>query len=1209
MFDLGLRALPAHGLLQEMGTSHGWQFWIDRGGTFTDVVARAPNGELTARKLLSNNPGHYRDAAVAGIRAVLGVGADEPIPGGSVSSVRMGTTVATNALLERKGQPVVLCVTHGFGDALQIGTQARPDIFARRIERPKLPYAKVIEIDERISASGEVLVPLDAVSAERMLRRAAGDGFQSVAIVLMHGYRYTEHERMLADIARRSGFSQVSVSHETVPLMKLVSRGGTTVADAYLSPVLDRYIRELQRELDRIPLAFMQSNGGLASAARFRGKDAILSGPAGGVVGAARTAQAADFTRIIGFDMGGTSTDVSYFGGSLERVEEAEVAGLHLATPSLRIQTVAAGGGSILHFDGARYTVGPDSAGAEPGPACYRNGGPLTITDANLLLGRVQAAHFPPVFGPNADLPLDAAVTRQAFEELAVKVGTTAESVAEGFLEVAVANMSAAIKKISVQRGYDVTTCALAGFGAAAGQLACRVAENLGMESILLHPLAGVLSAYGMGLANLSAIRQQPVGRQLNDDDREPAAAELQAAGSAAANEISADDPAAEVELTRRLRVRYEGTNTALQVPAGTGAQVRQEFETRHRRLFGFLHEGRALHIEAAEVEASTRTNPLPVSRLPAEGTPPVAIEHVALHDRGTRLRVPLYRRSDLGAGSLLGGPAILVEPTATTVVDAGWRARMLPDGQLLLERGSPQQRRRREETDVDPVLLEVFNGLFMSAAEQMGSVLRNTAHSVNIKERLDFSCAVFDQTGALVANAPHIPVHLGSMGEAVVAVRDAYAGALRPGDAFLHNAPYRGGTHLPDLTVVTPVFDRAGDQILFFVASRAHHADIGGITPGSMPANSTNVCEEGILFDALPILSQGRLLEEGLRRHLAAGRWPARNPDQNLADLSAQLAASERGIQELHAMIEEFGLATVHAYMGHVQRHAEEQVRRLLTRLQPGRAEVQLDDGALIRVQITVNREQRTALIDFSGTSPQLANNFNAPSAVARSAVLYVLRVLIERQIPLNHGCLVPVEIRIPERSLLAPSHPAAVAAGNVETSQAIVDVLFAALGVQAHSYGTVSNFTFGTQAFGYYETICGGGGAGPDHRGADAVHCHMTNTRLTDPEVLEHRFPVQVESFAIRRGSGGGGCYRGGDGAVRRIRFLAPMTAGILSNRRRVPPRGLAGGGDGALGINSLRRRDGTVERLPGSASREVRPGDVMVIETPGGGGFGRA
>ncbi|MCY3702404.1 MAG: hydantoinase B/oxoprolinase family protein [Rhodospirillales bacterium] len=1192
-----------------MSTSHGWQFWIDRGGTFTDVVARAPNGALTARKLLSNNPGHYRDAAVAGIRAVLSLGPDAPIPGRSVSSVRMGTTVATNALLERKGQPVVLCVTRGFGDALQIGTQARPDIFARRIERPKLPYARVIEIDERISASGEVLVPLDAVSAERMLRRASGDGFQSIAIVLMHGYRYTGHERMLADIAHRAGFSQVSVSHETVPLMKLVSRGGTTVADAYLSPVLDRYIRELQRELDGIPLAFMQSNGGLASAARFRGKDAILSGPAGGVVGAARTAQAADFTRIIGFDMGGTSTDVSYFGGSLERVEEAEVAGLHLATPSLRIQTVAAGGGSILHFDGARYTVGPDSAGAEPGPACYRNGGPLTITDANLLLGRVQAAHFPHVFGPDADLPLDAAVTRQAFEELAIKVGTTAESVAEGFLEVAVANMSAAIKKISVQRGYDVTTCALAGFGAAAGQLACRVAENLGMEAILLHPLAGVLSAYGMGLANLSAIRQQPVGRQLDDDDPEPAAAELKAASSAAANEISSDDPAAEVELTRRLRVRYEGTNTALQVPAGTSARVRQDFETHHRRLFGFLHEGRALHIEAAEVEASTRTSPLPVSRLAAEDTPPEPIERVVLHDRGTRRRVPLYRRSDLGAGGSLSGPAIIVEPTATTVVDAGWRARVLPDGQLLLERGSPQQRRRGETTDVNPVLLEVFNGLFMSAAEQMGSVLRNTAHSVNIKERLDFSCAVFDRSGALVANAPHIPVHLGSMGEAVVAVRDACAGALRPGDAFLHNAPYRGGTHLPDLTVVTPVFDRAGDHILFFVASRAHHADIGGITPGSMPANSTNVCEEGILFDALPILSQGRLLEEGLRRHLGAGRWPARNPDQNLADLSAQLAASERGIQELHAMIEEFGLATVHAYMGHVQRHAEEQVRRLLTRLQPGAAEVQLDDGAVIRVQITVNREQRTALIDFAGTSPQLANNFNAPSAVARSAVLYVLRVLIERQIPLNHGCLVPVEIRIPERSLLAPSHPAAVAAGNVETSQAIVDVLFAALGVQAHSYGTVSNFTFGTQAFGYYETICGGGGAGPDHRGADAVHCHMTNTRLTDPEVLENRFPVQLESFAVRRGSGGSGCYRGGDGTVRRIRFLAPMTAGILSNRRRVPPRGLAGGGDGALGINSLLRSDGTVERLPGSASREVHPGDVMVIETPGGGGFGRA
>ena len=1192
-----------------MVDSPGWQFWIDRGGTFTDVVARAPDGTLTARKLLSNSSGHYRDAAVAGIRAVLGLATAEPIPASAVASVRMGTTVATNALLERKGEPVLLCVTRGFADALQIGTQARPDIFARRIERPALPYVKVIEIDERVSAGGEVMVPLDVAASERELRKAAAGGLQSVAIVLMHGYRYTDHERALADIARRAGFAQVSVSHETVPLLKLVSRGGTTVADAYLSPVLNRYIRDLQRELEGIPLSFMQSNGGLASAARFRGKDAVLSGPAGGVVGAARTAQAAGFTRIIGFDMGGTSTDVSYYGGTFERVEEAEVAGLHLATPSLRIQTVAAGGGSILHFDGERFTVGPDSAGAVPGPACYRNGGPLTITDANLLLGRVRAAHFPHVFGPDADQPLDTAVTRRAFEALAARVGTTAEDVAEGFLDVAVANMSAAIKKISVQRGYDVTTCALAGFGAAAGQLACRVAEDLDMEAVLLHPLAGVLSAYGMGLANLSAIHQQPVGRELDPDDPDPAAAELDTAERAAAAAISVDDPTAKVGFTRRIRVRYDGTNTALLVPAGPGAVVRRDFETQHRRLFGFLHEGRALHIEAAEVEAATGTSPLPVSRPPAGRAPPEPLEHVALHDRGVRLHVPLYRRSDVGAGVTLSGPAILVEPTATTVIDPGWRARMLDDGQLLLERGTGRPRRRVGRTEADPVLLEVFNGLFMSAAEQMGSVLRNTAHSVNIKERLDFSCAVFDQAGALVANAPHIPVHLGSMGEAVLAVREARAGALRPGDAFLHNAPYRGGTHLPDLTVVTPVFDRPGDRILFFVASRAHHADIGGITPGSMPATSTSVHEEGILFDALPILSQGRLLEDELRRHLASGRWPARNPDQNLADVSAQLAAGERGIQELHAMIEEFGLGTVHAYMEHVQRHAEEQVRYLLTRLQPGSAEVELDDGAVIRVRITVDRAQRSAIVDFSGTSRQLANNFNAPSAVARSAVLYVLRVLIERRIPLNHGCLIPVEIRIPERSLLAPRHPAAVAAGNVETSQAIVDVLFAALGVQAHSYGTVSNLTFGTDAFGYYETICGGGGAGPDHAGADAVHCHMTNTRLTDPEVLENRFPVQLDSFAVRRGSGGRGRHRGGDGTVRRLRFLAPMTAGILSNRRRVPPRGLAGGGDGALGANSLERHDGTVERLPGSASRQVMPGDVLVIETPGGGGFGHA
>ncbi len=1190
-----------------MSSFSGWQFWIDRGGTFTDVVARSPDGAVTAHKLLSRNPPQYDDAAMAGIRTVLGLSSEERIPSGSVASVQMGTTVATNALLERTGEPVVLCITRGFGDALEIGTQARPDIFAREIKRPELPYARVIEVNERVSAEGEVLRPLDEDHAKASLQQALADGFRSVAIVLLHGYRHTQHEQTLADLAQQVGFMQVSVSHATVPLMKLVSRGGTTVADAYLSPVLDGYIQQLRRELPTIPLSFMQSNGGLASADRFRGKDAVLSGPAGGVVGAARTAAAAGIHRIIGFDMGGTSTDVSYYGGTFERVEETEIAGVHLATPALRIQTVAAGGGSILHYDGERFTVGPDSAGAMPGPLCYRNGGPLTITDANLFLGRIRAMHFPMVFGSSGDQPLDFESTKSTFEKLAAEIGNAAENVAEGFLEVAVANMAAAIKTISVQRGHDVTACTLAGFGAAAGQLACRVAEYLGMRTVLLHPLAGILSAYGMGLADATALHHRPVGRQLEATDPAPATAELGAAEAAARAELAIDQPGKDVAVSRRLRIRYKGTDTPLLVPAGSGTDVRQNFESRHRRLFGFLHEGRALHIESAEVEATLHHQPFPASSVTVGHDTPEPAEFVLFHDRGNRQRVPLYRRDNLRVQDTLGGPALIVEPTATTVVDAGWDARTLADGQLLLERRTTRKYRRSGGSQVDHVLLEVFNGLFMSAAEQMGSVLQNTAHSVNIKERLDFSCAVFDRAGALVANAPHIPVHLGSMGEAVVAVREARGAAFGPGDAFLHNAPYRGGTHLPDLTVVTPVFDEAGQQLLFFVASRAHHADIGGITPGSMPANSTSVHEEGILFDALQILGGGRLLEPELRHELAAEPCPARNPDQNLADLSAQLAASERGIQELHAMIAEFGLETVHAYMGHVQRHAEEQVRHLLTRLHSGTAEVELDDGAVIRVKIDVDRKRRSAVIDFAGTSDQLPNNFNAPSAVARSAVLYVLRVLIERAIPLNQGCLIPVDIRIPDGCLLAPRHPAAVAAGNVETSQAIVDVLFAALGIQAHSYGTVSNFTFGNEVFGYYETLCGGGGAGPDHHGADAVHCHMTNTRLTDPEVLENRFPVRLESFAVRRGTGGTGAYRGGDGSIRRLRFLAPMTAGILSNRRRVPPRGLAGGGDGTLGMNALERADGTGEKLPGSATRQVGPGDVMVIATPGGGGYG--
>ncbi len=1190
-----------------MTISPGWCFWIDRGGTFTDIVARTPGGNLSASKLLSVAPHLYEDAAIEGIRRALGLEPGEPIPPGTVEAVRMGTTVATNALLERAGEPVVLCITKGFADALLIGTQARPDIFARRIERPPPLYEKVIEIDERVSVDGTVLTPLDREATQEALSEAAREGFRSAAVTLLHGYRHVRHEEKVASIARECGFQQVSISHRSSPLPKLISRGATTVADAYLSPVLDRYIERLWPNLRKTPLFFMQSNGGLAEARRFRGRDAILSGPAGGVVGAARTAAMEGHERIIGFDMGGTSTDVSCHEGEFERVDETEVAGVPLAIPMLRIHTVAAGGGSILRFDGQRFTVGPESAGADPGPRCYRRGGPLTVTDCNLLLGRIRPEHFPKVFGPSGNMPLDAEASRRAFAKLARNQKTgrdTPEEIAEGFLDIAIANMAGAIKQISVQRGRDVTLFALAAFGAAAGQLACRVADALDMRTVIVHPLAGVLSAYGMGLADLSALRHRAVGRPLDPADPEPAAAELAEAEKEALAEV---DNNVNAEVRRRLRVRYEGSDTSLTVEAGDGGEVCRRFETVHRRVFGFLHANRGLVVEAAEAEAVIAGAPATDLKLPPEEGDPPAIETVPLHAEGIVHQALLYRRSDLRAGHVIPGPAIVIEETATTVIDEDWTAHTTALGHLVLTRKEGAVRRAVSDADADPVLLEIFHGLFTSAAEQMGSVLRNTAHSVNIKERLDFSCAVFDPEGRLVANAPHIPIHLGSMGETVRAVCEARNGRFLPGEGFLHNAPYRGGTHLPDITVVTPVFEKGGKEPLFFVASRAHHADIGGITPGSMPATSTTVDEEGILFDVCPLLSEGELLESDIRQRLAEKPWPARNPDQNLADLAAQLAAGERGSAEIRRMISEFGIKTVHAYMGHVQRNAEEEARRLITRLEPGSAEVELDNGSFIRVRIDVNQNQSTVLIDFTGTSDQLSDNFNAPSAVVRSAVLYVFRLLAERPIPLNEGCLAPVEIRIPKGSMLAPHPPAAVVAGNVETSQAVVDVLLAALGMQANCYGTMNNLTFGTDRFGYYETICGGSGAGPDHDGTDAVHCHMTNTRITDPEILEDRFPVRLESFSVRRRSGGAGQHRGGDGTVRRIRFLEPMTAVILSNRRRVAPKGLAGGSDASVGQNLIEHVDGKVENLPGSATRNMANGDVIVIKTPGGGGFG--
>ena len=1200
-------------------TGGRWEFWIDRGGTFTDVVARRPGGTLAVRKLLSDNPQAYPDAVLAGIRELLGVPPGGPIPGGQIGSVRLGTTVATNALLERRGEPTVLVITRGFGDALRIGYQNRPRIFDRRIILPELLYDRVIEVTERVSAQGDVLVPLDADAVAADLAAAYADGFRAVAVVCLHGYRYPAHEARIGELARSAGFTQVSESAATSPLMKLVSRGDTTVVDAYLSPILARYVDQVAAELPGVRVLFMQSNGGLADARRFRGKDSILSGPAGGIVGMARSSAAAGFGRVIGFDMGGTSTDVSHYAGEFERQYETEVAGVRMRAPMLSIHTVAAGGGSVLHFDGSRQRVGPDSAGAVPGPACYRRGGPLTVTDANLMLGRIQPGYFPRVFGRRGDQPLDAAVTAERFAGLAAQISAadgqprSSAEVAAGFLEIAVANMANAIKNISVQRGYDITRYTLATFGGAGGQHACAVADQLGMTRVLIHPLAGVLSAYGMGLADVTAMRESAVEAELS-------AGTLAAAGDLAARlESGARDELARdgvqldhVRSTRRAHLRYAGTDTALTVPLagpdGLAGLVRA-FEAAYRQQFSFLMPGKPVVLEAVSVELTAAPDDTAAS-LPAAGDGSPAAR-VPMFTGGGWAEVDLVPRGGLGPGAAVAGPAIITEDFATTVVEPGWQAELTGRGDLLLTRPGPAPARRAAGTGADPVLLEIFNNLFMSVAEQMGVRLRSTAHSVNIKERLDFSCAVFDAAGQLIANAPHMPVHLGSMGESIKMVISRNPGAIRPGDIFILNDPYHGGTHLPDITVVTPVFGagpRAG-QILFFVASRGHHAEIGGITPGSMPAFSQRVEEEGVLIDNFLLVDAGRFREREMTALLASGPYPSRNPAQNIADLKAQIAACEKGVQELHRMVRHFGLKPVEAYMRHVQDNAEEAVRRVLGVLKDGDFAYETDDGAVIKVRIAIDQAARRAVIDFTGTSAQLATNFNAPAAVCKAAVLYVFRTLVEDEIPMNGGCLKPLELIIPPGSMLNPRYPAAVVAGNVETSQGITDALYGALGVMAAAQGTMNNFTFGNERYQYYETVCGGSGAGPDFDGTDAVHTHMTNSRLTDPEVLEWRFPVLLESFAIRRGSGGAGRHRGGDGAVRRIRFREAMTAAILSGHRRVPPYGLAGGAPGALGRNWVERVDGRIERFGGTHAIEMAPGDVFVIETPGGGGYGKA
>jgi 5-oxoprolinase (ATP-hydrolysing) len=1181
-----------------------WNFAIDRGGTFTDVIAWDSAGRFRTEKLLSENPARYNDAAVEAIRRILDGDA-----GASLGQVRMGTTVATNALLERKGARTALAITRGFGDALRIGYQARPEIFARKIVLPEQPYEMVVEIGERVDAGGEIVEPLDEGEARAALAEVRDSGIDSLAIVLVHGWKYQQHEKRLAEIARELGFDQISVSHEVAPLIKLVGRGDTTVVDAYLSPVLRRYIGRVAAGLPGgTSLQFMQSNGGLADAGAFRGKDAILSGPAGGVVGmvasSAAHAASADGLRLIGFDMGGTSTDVSHYAGRFELADESTVAGVRIRAPMMQIHTVAAGGGSICRFDGMRFRVGPESAGAMPGPACYRNGGPLTVTDCNLFLGRVVAERFPAVFGPAGDEPLDPDASRARLEEVAreVRAGLgrdmTLEEVAEGFLAIANDNMANAIRKISIARGHDVTRYTLACFGGAGGQHACRVADALGIERILVHPLASLLSAYGIGLAPVKAIREAGVLKPLSADFTDILALlELETENALATQGVERE----RIRLLRRARVRMPGSDTSIEIEVAEPEAMRSRFGELHRRRFGYVEETEPV-LDALIVEAVADSGSGADFRQgPGGGAQAEQSDGWAVYDR-----------AELAADQAIDGPALIADPSSVIVVEQGWRASRDDDGTIVLVRALPLTRNRAAGTDVDPVRLEIFNNLFMAIAEEMGVALQSTATSVNIKERLDFSCAIFDAQGALIANAPHIPVHLGSMGESIRRIIETRGGGrdgrgVRRGDAYVLNDPYRGGTHLPDITVIVPVFYREEEEPSAFVAARGHHADIGGTAPGSMPPDSQSIADEGVLIDNALMVDEGKFLEEEMRALLGSGEWPARNPDRNISDLKAQLAACVRGAEALAETAWDYGPDVVAAYMGYVLANAEESVRRLLDRLDDGAFDYEMDNGARIQVAIRIDRKSRSAAFDFTGTSPQQPDNFNAPFSIVRAASLYVLRTLIDDPIPMNDGCLRPVELVVPEGSMLSPAFPAAVVAGNVETSQTVTDALFAATGKLAPSQGTMNNFTFGNARHQYYETIAGGSGAGPDHDGTSAVQTHMTNSRLTDPEILETRHPVRLERFAIRRGSGGAGAHRGGDGVVRDIRFLEPMRANILANRRRIPPKGLAGGGDALAGRNWVERADGSREELAATGAAEMQPGDRFVIETPGGGGYG--
>ena len=1196
--------------------TRAWDFWIDRGGTFTDVVAKPPSGKLIAKKLLSESPA-YPDAAVQGIRECLGLEKNAPIPRGMIGAVKMGTTVATNALLERKGDRTLLLITKGFRDALKIGYQARPKIFAKEIIKPEMLYEQVAEISERILADGTVEEKADEKEIRAALEAAKRDGIAAVAIVFMHAYRYPAHEQLAARIAREMGFAQVSVSHETSPLIKLVGRGDTTVVDAYLSPILARYVARVSKELDAknsgARLMFMMSSGGLTAADLFQGKDAILSGPAGGVVGMAQTGMSAGFKRLIGFDMGGTSTDVSHFDGEYERAFETEVAGVRMRAPMMQIHTVAAGGGSILHFDGSRFRVGPDSAGADPGPKCYRREGPLAVTDANVMVGKLIPDFFPKIFGRNNNEAIDAEAVRAAFGELAKEVGDgkTPEEIADGFITIAVENMANAIKKISVARGYDVTRYALNCFGGAGGQHACLVADALGMKSVVIHPLSGLLSAYGMGLADIRATRTQALEEPLNAKALASVNKIGKTLGTDVKREVASQGVApSQIKVVVRAHLRYAGTDTPLEVVAGPMKKMQRDFEAAHKARFGFMDRDKEIVVEAVSVEAigggakfSERAAKASRGKLPAPRS------KTKFFSRGKFRNAAIYTREQLKPGHVIHGPALLIEPNQTVVVEDGWSAKLTPKDHLVLTRVKVLARKHAIGTRADPVLLEVFNNLFMSIAEQMGVTLQNTAYSVNIKERLDFSCAVFDADGSLVANAPHMPVHLGSMDRSVETIIRANKGRIKPGDVYALNAPYNGGTHLPDITVCTPVFDDKGKKILFWVASRGHHADVGGVAPGSMSPLATHIDEEGVYIDNFKLVDRGRFREKELYALLEGAKYPARNPLQNVNDLKAQIAANEKGVRELRKMIGLFGMPVVKAYMGHVQDNAAESVRRVLDRLHDSEFSYEMDQGTFIKVKISVDKKKREATVDFTGTSPQQNTNFNAPAPVTRAAVLYVFRVMVDDDIPMNAGCLRPINIVVPERSMLSPEYPAAVVAGNVETSQAVTNCLFGALGAMSCSQGTMNNLTYGNEKYQYYETICSGSPAGPGFNGTDAVHVHMTNTRLTDPEVLEFRFPVVLEDFHIRKDSGGRGKWHGGDGIYRRVRFREKMDCAILSGHRRVPPFGLAGGENGHVGENRVRRLNGREEKLKGCDQTVLEAGEAVIIVTPTSGGYGRA